>query len=133
MGEVPHHYLSQILLNLEICDLELGHFIEFVPGNSDNDYLINIVEVKRDREWFARELPKMKAFWDSVVENREKGIEHNEKYIKQQQRSQKRKKTETVEQPPKINRCFFIETNEPVTKVEKVTKVINNPLFIEEN
>jgi len=132
MGEVPHHYLSQILLNLEICDLELGHFIEFVPGNSDNDYLINIVEVKRDREWFARELPKMKAFWDSVVENREKGIERNEKFIKQQQRSQKRKKTETVEQPPKVNRCLFIEIPETVEPVETVTKVINNPLFIEE-
>ena len=27
MGEVPHHYLSQVLLNLEICNLELAHFI----------------------------------------------------------------------------------------------------------
>ena len=48
MGEVPHHYLSQVLLNLEICDLEIAHFIEFVPGNSDNDYVLNVVEVRRD-------------------------------------------------------------------------------------
>jgi putative phage-type endonuclease len=92
MGEVPHHYLSQVLLNLEICNLEIGHFIEFIPGNSDDDFTMNIVEVKRDREWFARELPKMKAFWDSVLSAREKGIESNQDYIAYRVRADKRKK-----------------------------------------
>jgi len=80
MGEVPHHYLSQVLLNLEICNLEIAHFIEFIPGNSDEDYTINIVEIKRDREWFQRELPRMKGFWDSVVKYRVEGIECHPKY-----------------------------------------------------
>jgi putative phage-type endonuclease len=81
-GSVPHHYLSQVLLNLEICDLELAHFIEFVPGSSDSDFEINVVEVKRDREWFAREFPKMKEFWDSVLKYRDEGIEAHPKYRK---------------------------------------------------
>ena len=82
MGEVPHHYLSQVLLNLEICDLEMAHFIEYKPGKSDEDYIINIVEVKRDREWFSKEMPKMKAFWEDVLFYRKNGIETHPKYKK---------------------------------------------------
>ena len=86
-GEVPHHYLSQVLLNLEICDLEVAHFIEFVPGNSDDSYEINIVEVLRDREWFRTNLDKIKEFWDSVIEYRDKGIEKHPKYKNYKERS----------------------------------------------
>jgi len=80
MGEVPEHYLSQVLLNLEICDLEMGHFIEFIPGNSDTDFVLNVVEVKRDRKWFSKELPKMREFWESVLKYRAEGIQKHPKY-----------------------------------------------------
>jgi putative phage-type endonuclease len=86
-GEVPHHYLSQVLLNLEICDLEVAHFIEFVPGNSDDSYEINIVEVLRDREWFRTNIDKIKEFWDSVIEYRNKGVEKHPKYKNYKERS----------------------------------------------
>jgi putative phage-type endonuclease len=145
MGEVPHHYLSQVLLNLEICDLELAHFIEFIPGNADDDYIINIVEVKRDREWFANELPKMKAFWDSVLESREKGIDTNKEYRDYRVRCEKRKKKEplagqTLNLNVVQNKCLFIETEETeepeeeVTIIKKVHKAPqpNKCLFIEE-
>jgi len=123
MGEVPHHYLSQVLLNLEICDLELAHFIEFIPGNSDDNFVINIVEVKRDREWFKNELPKMKKFWDSVLEAREKGIEQNNEYKEYKIRSQKRvrksvpSKNQTLDIPG-VNQCYFIETEEKESEPE---------------
>jgi putative phage-type endonuclease len=86
-GEVPHHYLSQVLLNLEICDLEVAHFIEFVPGSSDDDYEINIVEVYRDHEWFKEKLSIMKEFWDSVVYYRKNGIENHPKYNSYKEKS----------------------------------------------
>uniref|UniRef100_A0A6C0I9L0 YqaJ viral recombinase domain-containing protein n=1 Tax=viral metagenome TaxID=1070528 RepID=A0A6C0I9L0_9ZZZZ len=79
-GEVPHHYLSQVLLNLEICDLEVAHFIEFVPGNSDDNFEINIVEVLRDREWFKEKVVVMKEFWDSVLYYRANGIDKHPRY-----------------------------------------------------
>ena len=94
-GEVPHHYLSQVLLNLEICDLELAHFIEFVPGNSDTSFEINVVEVHRDREWFAREMPKMKDFWDSIVKYRVEGISTHPKYRVPRKRVLKEKTVQT--------------------------------------
>jgi putative phage-type endonuclease len=88
-GEVPHHYLSQILLNLEICDLEMANYIEFYPAPDDkpDDYQINIVEVKRDREWFERSLKPMKDFWDSIVLYREIGIDKHPKYAAYKKRS----------------------------------------------
>ena len=86
-GEVPHHYLAQVLLNLEICNLELAHFIEYIPGNSDDSYEINIVEVKRDREWFKEKLPVMRAFWEDVLKYRAQGIDKHPKYKKYKERS----------------------------------------------
>jgi len=86
-GEVPHHYLSQVLLNLEICNLEVANFIEYKPGNSDDDYEINIVEVKRDREWFSNNLPIMRNFWESVVKYRSQGIESHPKYKSYKEKS----------------------------------------------
>ena len=87
-GEIPDHYRSQVLLNLEICNLDLAHFIEFVPGSSDDDYEINIVEIKRDREWFTLKMPVMKEFWDSVVYYRNNGIEKHPKYNSYKEKSQ---------------------------------------------
>jgi putative phage-type endonuclease len=148
-GEVPHHYKSQVLLNLEICDLELAHFIEFVPGKSDNDYEINIVEVHRDREWFKENIQKMKEFWDSVLEYREIGIEKHPKYSK----TSGKRKNDTQDEgiildlsSKKKELPMFIEDsieqNEiPILRTEKISMRIkkqpnkkpdNLPFFIDE-
>jgi putative phage-type endonuclease len=103
-GSVPHHYLSQVLLNLEICNLELAHFIEYCPGNSDESFEINIVEIHRDREWFLRELPKMKEFWDSIVKYREIGIQKNPEY----REPLKRTKSCGITLNIKESKCNFI-------------------------
>ena len=116
-GEVPHHYLSQVLLNLEICDLDVAHFIEFVPGKSDDDYEINIVEVLRDREWFTNNFEKIKEFWDSVLEYRKVGIEKHPKYKSYKERSDNIKKKKE-----------FTESGIVLNLKEKV---ISKPLFID--
>jgi len=108
MGEIPHHYRSQVLLNLEICNLETAHFIEYAPGKSDQDYVLNVVEIKRDPEWFANELPKMKAFWDSVLEYRDKGIQTHPKY--KPPRKYSRSNTKKVIQEPSVS--LFIESGD---------------------
>ncbi len=86
-GECPEHYRSQVLLNLEICDLEVANYIEYIPGKSDDDYQINIVEIKRDHQWFAEKVKIMKEFWDSVVKYREEGIETHPKWASYKKRS----------------------------------------------
>lgn len=114
-GEVPHHYIAQVLLNMEICNLDIAHFIEFIPGKSDDDYEINIVEVKRDREWFQESLPIMREFWDSVEKYRKIGISKHPKY----KPSKRTKITDSansitlnidyIKSEKKKNECFFLE------------------------
>lgn len=69
--EVPGYYLPQIQLLLEIMDLEVCDFVQYKQGPPEE---FVVVEVSRDREWFAKYLPVMKAFWDRVLEMRQKGI-----------------------------------------------------------
>jgi len=117
MGEVPHHYLSQVLLNLEICNLELAHFIEFVPGNSDNEYILNVVEVHRDREWFSKELPKIKEFWDSVLVYREIGIQKHPKYRPPREKKPEGRVLDFTE--PKKPKFLFVDDPDELTESEK--------------
>ena len=69
--EVPGYYLPQIQLLLEIMDLEVCDFLQYKEGPPEE---FVVVEVPRDREWFAHYLPVMKAFWDRVLATRAKGI-----------------------------------------------------------
>jgi hypothetical protein len=71
-GEVPHHYMPQILLQLEVCDLEECIFAQYKPAHmcdGDEPYM-DITIVKRDREWFAKHLPIIKKFHDEMEERR---------------------------------------------------------------
>ena len=69
--EVPGYYLPQIQLLLEIMDLEVCDFVQYKEGPPEE---FVVVEVPRDREWFAQYLPVMRAFWDRVLECRQKGL-----------------------------------------------------------
>jgi putative phage-type endonuclease len=69
--EVPGYYLPQIQLLLEIMDLEMCDFVQYKTGPPEE---FVVVEVPRDREWFAKYLPVMKDFWDRVIAMRKKGI-----------------------------------------------------------
>jgi len=74
-GEVPPHYHAQIQILLEIFGLEECHYIELKPAdvfNTEKDE-VNFVVVKRDRAWFAEQLPKLKAFWERVQLLRHQG------------------------------------------------------------
>lgn len=68
--KVPVYYMPQIQLLLEIMNLEECDFIQYCEEKD----VIKIIRVQRDREWFAENLPKMKAFWDRVLYKRENGI-----------------------------------------------------------
>jgi putative phage-type endonuclease len=95
MGEVPHHYLSQVLINMEICGLEEAAFIEYKPsarameeGTTFKDihepdsgnFVLNVVDIKRDPEWFPSVYPKLKKVWDEVEHYRRVGIDKHPYY-----------------------------------------------------
>jgi putative phage-type endonuclease len=68
--KVPVYYLPQIQILMEITELEICHFIQYHEPTET----LKVIEVPRDREWFAAHLPKMKAFWDRVLEKRKNGL-----------------------------------------------------------
>lgn len=68
--KVPKYYLPQIQVLLEVLDLEECDFIQYRP----DPFEFVVVNVKRDREWFAEKLPIMKAFWDDVLDKRTNGL-----------------------------------------------------------
>ena len=76
MGFVPEYYYPQLYVNMEIYDLEMAHYIEYCPGTLSKKETLNIVEVKRNTEWFNKQLPVLQKF---VTELREKKDTYKEK------------------------------------------------------
>jgi putative phage-type endonuclease len=72
--KVPKHYVAQIQLCMEILDLDQCDFIQFRPAENGAPEEFVVTNVKRDRVWFERALPVMKAFWDRVLEGRKVGL-----------------------------------------------------------
>lgn len=69
-GQVPEYYLPQVQLLMEILDLEVCDFVQYVPGDEWREITYEVVEVPRDRTWFAAQLPVLRAFWERVKEAR---------------------------------------------------------------
>lgn len=75
---MPKHYWPQVQLQLEITDLDECDFIQYRPANTESvppraeEFVV--VRVKRDREWFEKNLPIMKAAWDRIVAGRLHGL-----------------------------------------------------------
>jgi putative phage-type endonuclease len=83
MGEIPKHYIGQIKMNMEICNLDKAVFIEYRPKhmNENNEILLNVVELDRDPEWFKSVFPILESFWNEVLHYRTVGIENHKDYL----------------------------------------------------
>jgi putative phage-type endonuclease len=82
MGEIPEHYLSQVLMNMEICNLNKAAFIEYRPASmtDNNEMIFNVVHIDRDPNWIKSVHPILDAFWKAVVHYRENGIDKHPDY-----------------------------------------------------
>lgn len=67
-GYIPEHYVAQVQVCMEICNLETCHFVQYRPGSTWCDEVLDITVVKRDREWWARSLPVLLDFVEEVTE-----------------------------------------------------------------
>lgn len=73
--EVPSHYMPQIQLCMEICDVDTCFFVQFKPETLIADQEFSTTEVSRDKDWFARSLPVFESFWKDVVRCRANGVD----------------------------------------------------------
>jgi len=73
--KVPKHYLPQVQLQLEITDLEECDFVQYRPASVEGaEPEFVVVRVVRDRSWFEKNLPAMRAAWERIVQGRAKGL-----------------------------------------------------------
>lgn len=72
--KVPKHYWPQVQLQLEITDLDECDFIQYRPASEGKAEEFVVVRVTRDRSWFEKNLPVMKAAWDRIVAGRLHGL-----------------------------------------------------------
>ena len=71
-GEIPHHYMPQVQVQLEVCDLDLCYFVEWMPAHlSDTGAeILTILPIERDRAWFAAYRDTFHEFWMDLMEAR---------------------------------------------------------------
>ena len=76
-GKVPEHYMCQVQMLLEVFDLEKAEYLEYRPKELTfpDPPELNRVFITRDRDWFAKSFPVLRAFWDKVLDYRTRGDE----------------------------------------------------------
>ena len=74
-GQPPVWYLAQVQVLMEVLDLEVCDFVQYRPESitypQPSEFVV--VEIKRDREWWAKYKPVMKSFWEKVIWHRANG------------------------------------------------------------
>lgn len=68
-GVVPGHYLAQIQVQMECCDMDETIFVQYKPAylTDDGKAYLDTVTVKRDRDWFEAHRPALRAFWEDFT------------------------------------------------------------------
>jgi len=71
-GVIPHHYIPQIQVQMEVCNVEETIFIQYKPAHMSEtgEPFADITIVKRDREWFEEHKPLLQKFWEELMERK---------------------------------------------------------------
>ena len=74
-GTPPEYYYAQVQVLMECLELEVCDFVQYRPAEITYPKPAEFVcvEIPRNREWWATNMPIMKAFWDRVLWHREHG------------------------------------------------------------
>lgn len=111
-GEIPDHYLSQLLVNMEIsrCD---GIFIEYIPPGfspqGGGGMKLNVIHLKREPKWLPSVLPTLREFWNEVLHYREEGIDKHDEHSKYLRKSRPKKILDFTSNEPKKIESMFID------------------------
>lgn len=107
LDKVPDRYYAQIQWQLEICDIDMCFYVEYLPPClMFGDGTMNIIIIKRDKEWFLENVSKIMTFWDEVEtfykkENMPLGAEMKKfqdevEVVKHEKKTRKRKALDTA-------------------------------------
>lgn len=113
-GHIPSYYVHQVqtlmnILNLDVCD-----FIEYVPESTWSYETFQVVTIYRDRDWWKDMLPKLAQFWDDV-ESARRRIENGElKQIDEETATAKKTTRPRKPKPPPPCVISLSNADEPV-------------------
>ena len=106
-GEIPSYYFPQVQIVMECLNMEETDFIQYKPPDEKGEEILEILNIKRDREWFARYFPVMRLFWDEVLHYREIGLQYNPVHIKKEADNKKKEEKKTQKIEPEFNKFMF--------------------------
>lgn len=66
--QVPLYYIPQVQMQLEMCDLDECHFVQYRPPVGERRGVLDVTVIRRDRDWWSSVLPTILRFRDFVRE-----------------------------------------------------------------
>lgn len=68
-GTIPHHYMPQVQVQMEVCDIDQTIFVQYKPPcvSQDGKGFLDIVVIERDRDWFGRHQEQLRACWEEFM------------------------------------------------------------------
>jgi hypothetical protein len=76
---LPIQYVGQVQLYMDVADLETCMFVQYKPPGPRSAAKLDILEVKRDREYMQQRLPKLHNFYEELCywrKTKEKLVEY---------------------------------------------------------
>lgn len=109
-GTIPEYYIPQVQMLLEIMDLELAHFVQYKPSDLFRQEQLEIVEIKRDRKWFADALPVLLDFIHELdTKYAEKNLPVGTPMKDWDEEDRKNLESTNPTTLKRRNRCLFVE------------------------
>ena len=59
---IPDYYFAQVQINMEVMDLDICDFVQYCVATGD----LSLIEVPRDRTWFAWWKQQADVFWTEI-------------------------------------------------------------------
>lgn len=69
-GGVPKLYYPQVQIQLECMDLEMAHYVEYLPRLEGRDEALLVVPVTRDRQWFRENVDRLYEAYKEILARR---------------------------------------------------------------
>lgn len=63
---IPSYYLPQVQMQLEVCDIDVCHFVQYKPPTQRSNGILDVSVVYRDRQWWQNALPHLLRFHEAV-------------------------------------------------------------------
>ena len=70
---IPDHYYPQVQICMEVLERPFCYFIQYQPGNSFQNCILDIKKIPRNIEWFQNNINNLFNIWKKILFFRENG------------------------------------------------------------